>query len=132
MEKYITKQEFRAMKGIDLDIELKDLDDGSNKANRFIRQITDWCSEYLRDNFRAFELENWPDEGDPTDAILTEKRQKLFREGVADQIEYILSNGDVRNSAGINIDTGFITDMSKVELSRSAKRKFHLAGFCNI
>lgn len=132
MEKYITKQEFRAMKGIDLDIELKDLDDGSNKARRFIRQVTDWCSEYLQSKFRAFELESWPDEGDPTDAIITEKRQRLFREGVAEQMDYILSNGDIRNSAGINIDTGIITDMSKVELSRAARNKFHLAGFCNI
>lgn len=132
MEKYITKQEYREWKGVDLDVELHDLDDASNKAPRFIRQITDWCSEYLQTKFRAFELADWPDEGDPADAILTEKRQRLFREGVADQIEFLLSNGNVTQSAGINFDTGLITDLSKVELSRAARNKFHLAGFCNI
>lgn len=132
MEKYITKQEYRQWKGVDLDVELRDLDDPSNKARRFIRQITDWCVDLLRDDYRAYELDAWPDEGDPTDSILTEKRQRLFREGVADEIEYILGNGDLRQHAGLNIDTGLITDVSKIELSRSARRKFHLAGFCNI
>lgn len=132
MEKYITKEEYREWKGVDLDQELHDLDDGSNKSKRFIKQVTDWCSEYLQAKFRAFELEDWPEVGDPTDAILTEKRQRLFREGVAEQIEFILSNGNVAQNAGINIDTGLITDLSKVELSRSARNKFHLAGFCNI
>lgn len=132
MKKYITKEEYRDWKGVDLDVELHDLDDASNKAPRFIKQITDWCVEYLQTKYRAFELDKWPDEGDPTDAILTEKRQRLFRQGVADQIEYVLSNGNIAQNAGLNIDTGLITDLSRIELSRSARNKFHLAGFCNI
>lgn len=132
MEKYITQEEYRAAKGVDLDLELHDLDDRSNKSKRFIKDVTDWCVAFLEANYRAFELEAWPDSGDPTDAALTEERQRLFREGVADQIEYVLYNGNVGQNAGINQDTGFITDLAKVELSRSAKRKFYLAGFCNI
>lgn len=132
MEKYITDQEYRQAKGVNLQIELHDLDDASNKCPRFIKEVTDWCIDYLRDNFRAYELDLWPDQGDPTDPILTDKRQRLFREGVIEQIQYILENGYIGQNAGINTDTGFITDFTRVELSRSAKRKFHLAGFCNI
>lgn len=132
MEKYITKSEYRDAKGINLDIELHDLDDGSNKSDRFIKQITDWCVAHLKERYRAFDLDYWPDEGDPTDAILTEKRQRLFREGVMEQIEYLLSNGNLIQHAGLNLQTGLIANISAIDLSRSAKAKFRLAGFCNI
>lgn len=132
MEKYITKSEYRDAKGVDLDIELHDLDDGSNKSARFIKQVTDWCESHLKEKYRAFDLDYWPDKGDPTDAILTEKRQRLFREGVMDQIEYILSNGNLVQHAGLNLQTGLISDIESIDLSRSAKAKFYLAGLCNI
>lgn len=132
MEKYITKQDYRSEKGVDLDVELHNLDDASNKSARFIKEVTDWCVDYLKSKFRAFDLDYWPDQGDPTDPILTEKRQSLFRKGVMDQIEYLLNNGNLPQHAGINIDTGFISDVSSIELSRSAYSRFKLAGFCNI
>lgn len=132
MEKYITKEEYRMAKGVDLDQELHDLDDPSNKSRRFIEDVTDFCEEYLKETYRAFELDSWPDEGDPTDPILTEERQRLFREGVIEQIDYLLENGNLPQNAGVNVDLGIVTDYSKVELSRRALRKFRLAGFANV
>lgn len=132
MEKYITKEEYRMAKGVDLDQELHDLDDPSNKSKRFIADVTDYCEEYLKEKYRAFELDSWPDEGDPTDPILTDERQRLFREGVIEQIDYLLENGNLAQNAGVNIDLGTISDYSKVEMSRRALRKFRLAGFANV
>jgi len=132
MEKYITKEEYRKAKGVDLDQELHDLDDASNKSKRFIEDVTDYCEDYLKEKYRAFELDSWPDEGDPTDPILTDERQHLFREGVIEQIDYLLENGNLAQNAGVNVDLGIVTDYSKVEMSRRALRKFRLAGFANV
>ena len=45
MEKYITKEEYLQAKGINLEIELEDDDNKSNKVKRFIHEVTDWCLE---------------------------------------------------------------------------------------
>ena len=132
MEKYIKKQEYRAAKGVDLDLELHGMDDPSNKADRLIKDITDWCVSWLEANYRAYELEDWPDEGDPTSDLLTIKRQRLFRMGVMDQIEYVLQNGNIAQHSGVNATTFAITDFSGIEMSRSALLKFRVAGFANI
>jgi len=132
MQKYITKEEYKAAKGVDLDIELLEDDDSTNKADRFIRQWTDWCADYLISEYRASILEEWPISGEPCPRLLTEERQRLFREGCIEQMEYILSNGDVTKSSGINREIGTVSDYKGVELCRAAARKFRLAGFMNI
>ena len=58
MQKYITKEEYRDAKGVDLDAELHSADDESNKTRRFIKNVTDWCVDFLVSNFRAHELED--------------------------------------------------------------------------
>lgn len=132
MEKYITKEEYRDAKGIDLDQELHKMDDPSNRSRRFIKNITDGCCEYLVQKYRAESLLSWRDSGDPTDPLLIEERQRYFREGVIEQIEYVLQNGAIHQECGFNPATGLVTDLSKVDLSRTAYRKFWLGGFCNI
>ena len=132
MEKYITKEEYRAAKGVDLDLELKNNDDPTNKAKRFIKEWTDWCAEHLIANYRAYILWEWPDEGDPTNPLLTEERQRLFREGCIEQMDYILSTGDIARASGVNQDLGMVMNLESVQLSRKAAAKFRLAGFMNI
>lgn len=132
MEKYITKEEYRNAKGIDLDQELHGYDLPANKAPRFIKNVTDWCIDYLVQRYGAGILLSWPDAGNPTDEMLTEQRQTYFRLGVIEQIDYILQNGNLQQFAGFNDTIGTTANVSGIELSRSAWRKFWLAGFCNI
>ena len=128
MKKYITADDYKIAKGIDLNIEIQDDDNKSNKVNRFIQDITDWCVNYLVINYDNNDLnENIASFDD-----LAEWRQNRFRKGVINQIEYVLSVGLIDLQSGINQDLGTITDYSKVVLGNSAYREFKLGGFCNI
>lgn len=125
MNKYITKENYLEEKGIDLEIEIQNDDNHSNKVQRFIREVTNWCIEYLVSNYACNELlgvfEKMP-----------EFRQQRFREGVMEQMEYVLNNGWLNKDSGLNRDLGTIVALERVELSRSAYFKFKLGAFCNI
>lgn len=128
MNKYITRDEYLQAKGIDLSIELQDNDNKSHKVERFIKDITDWCCNYLITEYAVNELNE--DLHDFEE--LAEFRQKRFRKGVIEQIEYVLSEGLVDLQSGINTQTGMILDYSHIVLGHSAYREFHLGAFCNI
>ncbi len=128
MEKYITADDYLHAKGIDLKIEIQDDDNKSHKVDRFIRDITDWCCNYLITTYCVNELNE--DLHDFSE--LAEFRQKRFRKGVIEQIEYVLSEGLVDLQTGINQTTGQVLDYSNIVLGHSAYREFRLGAFCNI
>lgn len=125
MKKYISKEDYLKAKGINLELELQDDDNKSEKVTRFIQEVTEWCIEYLVSNYCCNELlglfEN-----------LAEFRQQKFREGVIEQIEYILDNGWVNKDSGLNKDLHSIINLSGIELGRTAYLKFKFGAFCNI
>ena len=104
MNKYITNDEYLQAKGISLEIELQDDDNHSNKVTRFVREVTDWLVDYLVRNYCDNDINenvnpNWWEN-------LPEWRQKRFRQGVIEQIEYILNNGLISLDSGINKNLG--------------------------
>ena len=125
---YITQNEYLIAKGIDLNIELQDDDNHSNKVYRFIKDMTDFVMDYLAKEYACNELNrlisNFSD--------LAEFRRKRFHFGMIEQIEYVLNNGLIQLDAGINRDTGSITDFSHLVIGSSALRQFQLGAFCNI
>lgn len=124
MNKYITENDYLQAKNIKLSLELQNGDNESRKVEQFIHETTEWCIEYLALNYCANELMNFQ--------ALKEFRQKYFREGVIEQIEYILNNGWLNKDSGINQATGTILNLAQVELSPNAFKKFRLGAFCNI
>lgn len=125
MEKYITKEDYLKAKGINLDIEIQNDDNKSNKVKRFIKEVTDWCVDHLRQNYDADELMK-------DFSLLPEWRQRQFRDGVIEQIEYILNEGWINKDAGVIRELGTIVDFDKVSLGRTAYLKFKFGAFCNI
>lgn len=125
MEKYITKEDYLEEKGINLEIELQDDDNHSNKVHRFIREVTNWCRDYLVVHYCANELLQ-------AFSMLPEWRQERFRAGCMAQMEYVLNEGYISKNSGINAELGTITNLTGVELSREAYQEFFLGGFCNI
>lgn len=125
MNKFITREEYLQEKGIDLNIEVQDDDNKSNKVFRFISEVTHWCIEHLMTNYDCNELLGRFD-------ALPEWRQDRFRQGVIEQIEYILNEGWINKDSGYRRDTGTIVDFAKVRLGPSAYQKFKLGAFCNI
>lgn len=108
--------------GINLEFELMQDDEPSNKVKRFIDDVSDWCYDYLR---RYYSLND--DIGE-----LATWRQDYFKQGVIKQIEYVLRNGKVSIDNGFIRATGLLVDLSNVQLAPDAKTKFFLGAFCNI
>lgn len=124
MDKYITADEYKTAKGIDLHAELQDDDDRSHKVERFIKDTTDWCVDYLVAEYGAYELLEFD--------ALSETRQTYFKKGVMEQIQYILNNGLIEQNSGFNEQTGQIAKLDSLALGKTAYRLFHLGGFANI
>lgn len=125
MNKYITLEDYKQAKGVDLDLEIQDDDNKSNKVFRFIHEVTDWCIEHLVSEYDCNELLGRFDN-------LPEWRQEWFRKGVIEQIEYVLNEGWLNKDSGVNRDLGTILDFSRVVLGRTAYLKFKFGAFCNI
>lgn len=127
--KYITADDYKREKGVDLSIEIQDDDNASNKVTRFIKDITDWCCRYLAQKYGVNELnpnleDQWPK--------LATFRRNQFKLGVIEQIEYVLNNGLISLDSGISKETGSILDYSKIVLGQNAWNCFWLGAFCNI
>lgn len=121
MPKYVTKDQYREFSGIDLGLELRDLDDTSNKVNIFINSIENWCETFLAyHSTRELKLDE-----------ITAEQLAHFKRGVMYQIQWILRNGDITSDSGYNPEQGPVVDVSylrKISLSPNAQMEFNLAG----
>lgn len=124
---YVTRDEYLEVKGVDLNIELQDDDNVSNKVNRFIQDLTNYVLDHLVMEYGCNELNRQLYDFED----LAEFRRVRFHYGMLDQIEYVLNNGLIQLNSGINMETGSITDFSAVVIGPAALRQFKLAGFCN-
>lgn len=121
---YVNNDEYLAAKGINLQIEIQDNDNISNKVNRFITDLTDWVIDELIHEYGVTELRDF--------SSLAEFRRVYFHKGMLEQIEYVLSNGLISLDSGINKATGMIMDFSNLRIGRNAFVKFRLGAFCNV
>lgn len=127
--KYIDRDDYLEEKGIDLSIELQDDDNNSNKVERFIKEVTDWCCVKLAFDYCCNELNpNLPNQYNS----FKDFRKRAFRMGVIEQIQYILDNGLISKNSGINSVSGYVIDYSKLELGSDALKWFRSGAFCNI
>ena len=125
---YVTREEYLKFKGIDLQKELQDNDNKSNKVDTFIKDLTNFVMGRLVRDYACNDLNvNVMDF-----AALKEFRRIRFHEGMIEQIEYILNNGLLHQDSGVISETGQILDYSNIVISKSALNKFWLGAFCNI
>ena len=121
----LTNDNIKASLGIDLEIELQNDDDPSNKVARFLDYIEDWCYTYLRLNYALNE----------TIEELPAFKKEYFKKGVIKQIEYVLRNGKLSLDAGVlkgERGMGTVLNMEKAILARDAYTQFYLGALCNI
>lgn len=124
MNKYITEEEYLKYKGVNLTLELADDDNASHKVERFIHEITNWCEKFIVLEYAENDIMNFQG--------LKEFRQMRFRQGVMEQIEYVLNNGWVNKASGLNKELGIIIDYSKIKIAPTALEEFRMGAFCNI
>jgi hypothetical protein len=121
MPKYITKDQYREFTGIDLGLELRDLDDSSNKVNIFINSIENWCETFLAyHSTKELNLDE-----------LSDKQKKHYTRAIMYQIQWVLRNGDISSDSGYDPNQGPVVDVSylrKITLAPNALMEFNLAG----
>lgn len=80
--KYVSKENYLLIKGINLDLELPQDDDPSNSSNRFIWRVEQKIINFLIAHYRFNEEED-----------LNEKNLNKFKLAIIEQIEFEIING---------------------------------------
>lgn len=102
--KYITAQDFLEYTGIDLNVELKDDDNPSNKVNAFLYRIENRMSNFIASFFYK-DIDNL--------FLKFSDFQKLhYKFALIEQALYVLKNGD------ISVDSGYDFESNKVVVKK--------------
>jgi len=104
----ITEQEFKEYTGVDLQIELKDLDDGVNKIPRTLKL---WASRIYGEMTRPVK----------DDDKLTPFQIETIKNSIIEYGEYYFKNGDLYRSSGFDEDKGKLIDTTDIERIRMPK-----------
>lgn len=121
--KYITKDDFKMYFGIDLDIELKDDDNPSNKVNAFLLRIEHGIARYLDANFYRkvdFEYPHFSD-----------YQKEHYKIALLEQAYYELKNGDISRDSGYDVETGVKAtreQLKAVKISDNTREELILCG----
>lgn len=121
--KYITADDFKMYFGIDLEAELKDDDNPSNKVNAFLLRIETRIETFLDANFYRnvdFEYPNFSD-----------YQKKHYKLALLEQAYYVLTQGDISTDSGFSFDEGIKVsreDIHKIKISDNTKEELILCG----
>lgn len=121
--KYITKDDFKMYFGIDLDLELKDDDNASNKVNAFLLRIEKGIERYLNANYYRnidFEYPHFSD-----------YQKEHYKIALLEQAYYELKNGDISRDSGYDVETGVKAtreQLQAIKISDNTREELILCG----
>jgi hypothetical protein len=118
----ITSKDVLENLGVNLDFELKNDDNPSNRVQLFLNTMDDWCRIYLKKNYGV---------NDVIEDLAT-WRIDYYKKGLLKQIEYVLRNGKTTIDNGFIRETGLIVNFDNVALGHDAYMQFWAGAFCNI
>lgn len=112
LTKYITADEFREYTGIDLEEELKDTSNPSDKVNAFLKRIEDRMEVFLNAHFFKNVTALYP--------CFSENQKYHYKLALIEQAYYVFKNGDISTDSGYDTDRGII-------ISKHARTEITLA-----
>lgn len=121
--KYITKDEFLAYSGINLDMRLKDDDNPSDKANAFLYRIERRMETFINANFYKNVDQEYPN--------FTNYQKEHYKQALMEQAIYILRNGDISTDSGYDPEGGFVAEANRLKyatIAPNAKEELILCG----
>lgn len=80
--RYLKKEEYLKIKGINLDVELPEDDDPANASNRFIYRVEEKVINFLAVNYRV-----------DVEVDVIDKNMNMFKLAIIEQIENDITNG---------------------------------------
>lgn len=113
--RYITKDDFKAYFGIDLDMELQDDSNLSNKAEAFLCRVENRLTSFINANLaRNIDNEYFG---------LSDYQKEKFKLALLEQAYYVFKNGDISSDSGYDTENGIIAnkdDLKDITISRNA------------
>ena len=100
--RYITVDEFTEYFGINLEEELRDTSNPSNKVNAFLKRVEDRMEVFLNANFFKNVSELWSE--------FSDFQKYHYKLALLEQAYYIFKNGDISTDSGYDPDKGTIID----------------------
>lgn len=121
--KYITPDDFKMYFGIDLEAEMKDDDNPSNKALAFLMRIENRLHSYLDATFYRNVDKEYPE--------FTDYQKEHYKLALLEQAYYVLTQGDISVDSGYDVTEGFKATRNQIKsiiISENAKNELVLCG----
>lgn len=119
LTRYITPDEFREYTGVDLEEELRDTSNPSDKVAAFLRRIEDRMEVFLNANFFKRVSDVWP--------CMTDFQKQHYKLALIEQAYYVFKNGDISTDSGYDPDKGVVASKhSRAEITLAPNAIDHL------
>lgn len=117
--RYITADEFREYTGIDLEEELRDTSNASNKVAAFLKRIEDRMETFLNAHLFKNVSELYP--------AFSDAQKYHYKLALIEQAYYVFKNGDISTDSGYDPDRGIIASKhARTEISLAPNAIDHL------
>lgn len=123
LTRYITADEFRQYTGVDLEAELKDTANPSDKVNAFLRRVEDRMETYLNAHFFKRVTDHWP--------CFSEEQKRHYKLALIEQAYYVFKNGDISADSGYDPEKGIVASkraLGEITLAPNAKDHLRMTG----
>lgn len=124
--KYITPDEFKLYTGRDLNYELHDDDNTSNKAFAFLNRIEVRMSAYIDANYNRNIDAEYP--------VFSDYQKEHYKYALLEQALYVLNNGEISQDSGYDPEHGVVANtgvLKYIKLSDNAREHLVLCGLLN-
>ena len=121
--RYITKDEFKEYSGIDLDMQLRDDDNPSEKGTAFLYRIETRMEAFLNANFFKSVNVEWQ--------TFTDFQKEHYKLALMEQAIYVLRNGDISTDSGYDTDKGIVANgqaLKGLSISPNAQDQLKMCG----
>ena len=123
LTRYITADEFREYTGIDLEAELRDTSNPSDKVNAFIRRIEDRMESFMNTHFFKNVNDCW--------TKWTDEQKLWYKKALIEQAYYVFKNGDISSDSGYDPEKGVIASkhaLDEITIAPNAKNYLRMTG----
>jgi hypothetical protein len=119
LTRYITADEFREYIGINLEEELRDTSNPSDKVNAFLKRIEDRMEVYLNAHFFKNVSELYP--------CFTDNQKYHYKLALIEQAYYVFKNGDISTDSGYDPERGIVASKhARTEITLAPNAVDHL------
>lgn len=123
LTRYITADEFREYTGVDLEAELRDTSNPSDKVAAFLKRIEDRMEAFLNAHFFKNVSDEW--------TRFSDTQKSWYKKALIEQAYYVFKNGDISTDSGYEPDRGVVASkhaLTELTIAPNAKDCLRMTG----